>query len=238
MKIALGDCESKFWHLKKCPLFDQLSDEEMHALKDSGKRIDIFRLNYELPLDERDDSIFIVKMGYLKVVRCGPGGKKESILFLGPGDVFQAGSGDASGPSEEHLRTVTPICILQIRKESFIQFIRNYPNLAYTLTKVSLFRVRKLEVRLAETALLSPEARLAKALVELSSSFGESTAGSVQELEIQVTHGDLGKLIGTSREFVTRILGSFRDRGWIGAKGRIIVIRNRKVLESLCGSRS
>jgi len=63
MDLPLGECESKFWHLKKCPLFNQLSDEEMHALKDAGKRIDIFRLNYELPLDERDDSLFIVKMG-------------------------------------------------------------------------------------------------------------------------------------------------------------------------------
>ena len=234
MDFSPVNCESNFWHLKKCPLFDELSDEEMHALKESGNRIDIFRLNHELSFDERDDSIFIVKMGYLKLVRRGAGGKKESILFLGPGDVFQAVSRDAENSLGEHFRTVTPICILQVRKESFERLIRQFPNLAYTLTKISLFRVRKLEIRLAETALLPPEARLAKALIELSSSYGEQTSVGSRELEVQVTHGDLGKLIGTSREFVTRILKSFKDRRWIETRGRRIVVKDCKVLENLC----
>jgi CRP-like cAMP-binding protein len=51
------------------------------------------------------------------------------------------------------------------------------------------------------------------------------------------THEELAQMIGTSRETVTRLLKTFRDRKLIKRKGSEFIIPDRKRLEAVIGTR-
>lgn len=51
-----------------------------------------------------------------------------------------------------------------------------------------------------------------------------------------LTHEEIGQVIGTSRETVTRVLSGFKKRGLIELKGCNLVLTERAVLESLAAN--
>ncbi len=72
--------------------------------------------------------------------------------------------------------------------------------------------------------------RVAKALLDLSTRFGEAT-----EDGLRVTHGltqeELAQLVGASRETVNKALADFTGRGWVRREGRSVVLLDLERLE-------
>jgi CRP/FNR family transcriptional regulator len=51
-----------------------------------------------------------------------------------------------------------------------------------------------------------------------------------------LTHEEIGQMIGSSRETVTRLFADFKKRQLIQVKGSTLLIRNRGALEKLVNS--
>lgn len=52
-------------------------------------------------------------------------------------------------------------------------------------------------------------------------------------LKLVLTHEEMGQMIGTSRETVTRIMAGFKKQRLIEREGATLVVANRVALESL-----
>jgi CRP-like cAMP-binding protein len=214
----------KLWHIKNCPLFSALSTEELEAIKAASEMYEMGR-NRMLPAPPQDEpSLFVVKKGHVQLTYTDEQGNEAVVILLGPGDVF--GSLDSTDLTfGEHCRTVSDACICRISRPRFEAMLHKYPTLAFSLTKFSLLRISRLQVRLAEMMMRQADERLALALLDLDRQVGRDEPGGRRKLTISLTHADLAKLIGTSREMVTILMGKFRqqslvesEKGWIYLK--------------------
>jgi len=53
------------------------------------------------------------------------------------------------------------------------------------------------------------------------------------QLRLTLTHEEIGEMIGTTRETVTRLFADFRRKQLIYSKGSTVVIRNQPALEEM-----
>ena len=72
--------------------------------------------------------------------------------------------------------------------------------------------------------------RLAKALLDLSSRFGEPTEDWLRVAH-DLTQEELAQLVGASRETVNKALADFTGRGWVRREGRAVVLLDMARLE-------
>lgn len=73
--------------------------------------------------------------------------------------------------------------------------------------------------------------RLAKFLLA-SATDGRITNGVVRA-RLALTHEDIGQLVGSNRETITRTLAEFRQKNIAEIKGSILTIRNKSALERI-----
>lgn len=230
MKAAsAGD---KLWHIKQCPLFSAMSPEEMHAIESAAQMYEVAKNKVLPPPPSDEPSLFVVKKGHVQLTYTDEGGNEAVVILLGPGDVF--GSLDPTDLTfGEHCRTVSDACICRISRTKFEHMLHKYPNLAFRLTKFSLLRINRLQVRLAEMMMRQADERLALALLDLDKQVGRDEADGRRRLTLALTHADLGKLIGTSREMVTILLGKFRSNGLVEAEKGWLFLNDREGLRAL-----
>ena len=80
----------------------------------------------------------------------------------------------------------------------------------------------------------SASEKLARMLLELANE-GETTKDGIR-VKLALTHEEIAQVIGTSRETVTRLLGSFRKKQMATLRGSTLLIKNKAGLEKLVGS--
>jgi len=90
------------------------------------------------------------------------------------------------------------------------------------LAEMSL-RLRRADEVIGNLALLDVYGRVARVLMDLASSDGETTDEGVVIRE-RPTQQDLASMIGTSRETVSRVLGEFQRRGLLSMQGKKILL--------------
>ena len=79
----------------------------------------------------------------------------------------------------------------------------------------------------------SAAARLARFLLDGAAKGRD--AKEAARVRMTLTHEQIGQMIGTSRETVTRTLGEFKDQRLITRSGSTVVIQDRTALETLVG---
>lgn len=213
--------DDKLWHLKGCPLFSTMTTEELMGIQSSTQLFTLPKNSLVPPAPEGEYCLFVVKRGHVQLTYVDNEGREAVVILLGPGDVF--GSLVESLPTfGEQCRTVSDVCLFRISRQRFENMLQKYPNLAYNLTKLSLLRISRLQVRLAEMMMRPADQRLALALLDLDKQVGRTEPDGRRKLTLALTHADLAKLIGTSREMVTMLFGKLRraglidtDKGWV-----------------------
>lgn len=221
MTIEAPVLDSKLWHITQCPLFSALSEKEREAVRSASEMIELPK-NQVVPAPPPDEpSLYVVKRGHVQLTYTDIEGEEAVVMLLAPGDVFGSLVSDESAYGE-HCRTVTEACLCRVGRERFDGLVRRFPDLATRLTKLSFLRIQRLQVRLAQMMMLPAEARLARALLDLDDQVGRDAGTTGRKLTLPLTHANLAKLIGTSREMVTHLVGRFRkaglirtEKGWI-----------------------
>jgi CRP/FNR family transcriptional regulator, anaerobic regulatory protein len=74
--------------------------------------------------------------------------------------------------------------------------------------------------------------RMASLLLDLSTRYAER-GYSGRRFRLRMSRGDMGNYLGLTIETVSRLLGRFRDEGWIALDKRDIELLHREQLESL-----
>ncbi len=229
--------DSKLWHVQQCPLFSVLTDEEKDTIAKTLHMIELERNKVVPPPPEDGPALYIVKKGHVELTFVDEEGNEAAVMILGPGDVFGALTGDDSQLYGEHCRTITEAYLCSIGRERFEGLLKRFPDLAFRLTKLSMLRIQKLQVRLAEMMMRPAESRLALAFLELDDQIGREHSSGGRKLSLPLSHSDLGKLIGTSREMVTVIMKRFREAGLVETPKRWIVLKDMEGLREVSGGK-
>lgn len=154
-------------------------------------------------------------------------GRRIIVNILGPGDYWgwlEEPGGGESGDEALTLRAATEVVCLSFDREYFEGMLARRPYVALEVARMLGLRTRRYELRIASLIYQNSRQKLASLLLEL-------TKENPKDI-INLSHEQLGAIVGLSREQVTRLLGDFTCAGHISSSRRRIAVLNRAGLRS------
>jgi CRP/FNR family cyclic AMP-dependent transcriptional regulator len=174
--------------------------------------------------------VFIVLKGRVKVSMTSAEGKTVILRIARPGDAVGLHAvvvGEAYQSNAETLELSQVSCI---RREAFLNFLREYPDAALQVARQLGFDYHTACAQVRALGLLhSAPRKLAGFLLDWVTT-GQPSRDATRAT-LTLTHEEIGQMIGTSRETVTRTLSDFKSHHLALLKGSTLVIQNRAALQ-------
>jgi len=176
--------------------------------------------------------IYIVQRGLVKLSVCGSDGRTLILRIARDGDALGVASTIGSRDYEATAEAQQPCDVTFIRQSDVLRMMRVHGEFALWITQL-LSRDYNFTCREIRTLMLSGSAteKLARLLVGWLDERTSSQATG--RMKVPLTHEEIGQMIGTSRETVTRLMAGFRKQRLIQQEGATLVVSNRVALESL-----
>ncbi len=145
----------------------------------------------------------------MRVYQISPGGRELTTAILRPGQLL--GTAALAGISQQgaFAEALEPqTCVCDATADEFLRMMSAHPVLAAKIMVTLARQALRLEQQLEQLAFQEVPVRIAQALIQLA----EDNGG---ELPSSITHESLAKLISSTRETVSKILGQFADEGLV-----------------------
>jgi CRP/FNR family transcriptional regulator, cyclic AMP receptor protein len=178
--------------------------------------------------------VYIVRRGRIKLSVCARDGKTLILRVAAAGEMLGVAAVISGREYEATAAAMEPSEITFIRQSDVLRFMRLYPEFAVHVTQ-HLSRDYTSTCREIRDLMLSDSAseKLARLLVGWLDQSAESP--HPDQMKLALTHEEIGQMIGSSRETVTRLLAGFKKQHLIQQHGATVTVPNRIALESLMG---
>jgi CRP/FNR family cyclic AMP-dependent transcriptional regulator len=223
-----------------CPLHRSFCDfpEELRAAFD-GLKTTIAVSRNETIFEERTrcHSVFAVCEGNVKLVTSSTEGRVLLLRVAGPGEMLALAEAVSDAmPYQCSAIAMEPTILASIPRETFIRFVNSYPQacVALAVALSEQYRCAQEEEKFlafGETSTV----RLARLLLGWSEDRGEPARDGVS-IPVHLTHTELAQAIGSTRETVTRVLGSLSDRGLVERQSSGLVVVQPDALARIASS--
>ena len=211
--------------LKSVPLFATVPDEQLRALVSAVSRRSAPRASTIMGAGDQIDCLYIVISGRLKVMMADSEGKEVILSLLGPGEFFgEMGLIDDS-PRSASVVATEPCELLAITKRDFKRCLAENFEMAMTVMRGLVRRLREADRKIGSLALLDVYGRVARLLLDMS----EEVNGQ-KIVTKRLPKQDIAKMIGASREMVSRVMKDLQMGGYIEVRGSTIVLRDTIML--------
>ena len=210
--------------LMESELFRDLGEREMSEIERTTTMSSCKRGTVFFAPEETGEVLFILKAGRVNLYRVTEEGKKLVTATLEPGSVFgeMALAGQGMNGSFAEASEDCTLCLMS--REDVQRVIHQYPAVALRLLKGMARRLDDAEERLADVAYKSVPARIAATLLRLS---------GPDNRPVNLSHQDIGDMVGTYRETATRILNEMRGDDLVDLKRMRISVTDRRRLALL-----
>jgi len=211
--------------LRNVPLFANLDEQQLGVLARAVVRKNVGRNAKVIGAGDPTDSLYIVINGRLKVLMGDEQGREVILSILGPGEFFgEMGLLDDS-PRSASVVTLEACELLTISKTEFKRSLAENSDLSLMVMRGLVKRLREADRKIGSLALMDVYGRVARLLLEMAEDVdGEKVV--VKKLSKQ----DIAKMIGASREMVSRVMKDLQLGGYIEVRGRSIALRDNILL--------
>src|SRR5437868_12286825 len=210
--------------LKAVPLFSSFPEEQLRMLASVVARKSATRSTIVMAGGDATDSLYIVLSGRLKVMMGDAEGKEVILSILGPGEFFgEMGLIDDS-PRSASVVAIEACELLSIAKRDFKKCLAENFEMTMAVMRGLVRRLREADRKIGSLALLDVYGRVARLLLDLS----ENVDGE-KIVTKRLPKQDIAKMIGASREMVSRVMKDLQMGGYIEMRGTNIVLRDTKI---------
>jgi CRP/FNR family cyclic AMP-dependent transcriptional regulator len=174
---------------------------------------------------DQTDSLYIILSGRLKVMMSDAEGKEVILSILGPGEFFgEMGLIDDS-PRSASVVAIEPCELLAIAKRDFNKCLAENFEMAMAVMRGLVRRLREADRKIGSLALLDVYGRVARLLLDMA----ENVDGQKMVTK-RLPKQDIAKMIGASREMVSRVMKDLQLGGYIEMRGSSIVLHDSIML--------
>jgi CRP/FNR family transcriptional regulator, cyclic AMP receptor protein len=177
--------------------------------------------------------IYVICRGSVKLSASAANGKTMIVKIAQAGEVLGLSAAVSGRPYEMTAVTLDPCQVSFIKREDFLRFLKDDIEICLKVAEQLSEKYHAVcnEVRSLGLSHSAAE-KLAKLLLEWSSKNGESSKPEPR-VRLRLTHEEIGQMIGTSRETVTRLLADLKKHQIIDARGSTLVIHDRAALSEM-----
>jgi CRP-like cAMP-binding protein len=211
--------------LATVPLFSGLQRDEIQKFAELTRERSYPKGSVILFQDDPGDSLFVLRVGRVKVVLIGEDGREVILGVLEPGAHFGELALIDDQPRSAHVIAMEDAQLLILRREDFRRRVEANPSVAWALLTELSRRLRRADNKIGGLVLLDVPGRIARLLLDLADEAGSSI------IEKPLTHQTIAQMIGASRETVSRAMKEFQDAGLITVERRRIGLGDRDALE-------
>ena len=212
------------------PLFAGIDPDASRDLLYSMTPVDLPRGHAVFHEGDPGGRLYIIRSGKVKLGQRSPNGRENLLSVLGPGEMFGELSLFDPGPRTATASAVADARLFELTHPELIKWVDRYPSVVTQLLAALARRLRRTNETLADLVFSDVPGRVAKALLDLSSRFGEPTEDGLRVAH-DLTQEELAQLVGASRETVNKALADFTSRGWVRREGRAVVLLDMARLE-------
>jgi CRP/FNR family cyclic AMP-dependent transcriptional regulator len=197
-----------------------LDDECLKPLTRVSMLRNIPRHTVVLHDGDRTDNIYFVLSGALKVQISDEEGREVILSILGPGELF-----GEMGVLDDHPRSATVLAVessevVVIGKADFKRCLVENPDVSLFIMRNLAKRLRLADRNIESLALLDVYGRVARLLLEAA-----ETVDGRQVVVRKLSKQDIAKMIGASREMVSRVMRDLTAQGLIHEQdGQLILV--------------
>ena len=207
--------------LRRSFIFSSLNDDELDELADFAIERSFMSNEFIFWDGDAPEWLYIVAEGKVKVLKHSSLGKEFIIAFFGPGEMFGEVAVFENKPYPASAQAVAETKVVGIKREDFLSFLANRPQVALRIINVLGGRLRDAQGRLRDLAGERVEQRLASLLLMLSSKLG---------LTLPFTRQEIADMVGTTTETAIRVMSHLKDRGIIrSVRGKVIILDEAKL---------
>jgi CRP/FNR family transcriptional regulator, cyclic AMP receptor protein len=176
--------------------------------------------------------VFVVCQGLIKLTMNSRAGKSLILRIAEPGEILGLESVIGAAPYQVTAQTLRPSQVTFVRSAEFLKFIAKHPAVYHRIAKAVSSAYDNACYHLRLLALASNQQKVARILLDWSRNPGENAKGG-SRITVPFTHSEIGELIGSTRESVTRALSDFKRARLITVRGTAVTINDRKLMEEL-----
>ncbi|MGQ0654033.1 MAG: Crp/Fnr family transcriptional regulator [Betaproteobacteria bacterium] len=211
--------------LKAVPLFASFPEDQLRMLSTMVMRRSAPRSTTIMAGGDPTDSLYIVLSGRLKVMMSDSEGKEVILSILGPGEFFGEMGLIDDEPRSASVVTMEPCELLSVSKRDFNKCLAENFEMAMAVMRGLVRRLREADRKIGSLALLDVYGRVARLLLDMA----ENVNGE-KVVTKRLPKQDIAKMIGASREMVSRVMKDLQMGGYIEMRGSQIVLRDTIML--------
>ncbi len=206
--------------LKALPIFRALDDERLASISRVATLRSVPRQTVVLKAGDKTDNVYFVLNGALKVLVSDDEGREVILSILGRGDMF-----GEMGVIDDHPRSATVVAaqssdLVVIAKSDFKATLSENFDISLYLMRSLVQRLRSADRTIESLALLDVYGRVARLLLDMSETNSEGT----KTVKNKPSRQDIAKMIGASREMVSRVMKDLQQQGLIEEDGDLLII--------------
>ena len=207
--------------LRNVPIFSVLPESQLALLTGLVGRKSFPRGATIISAGDTTDSLYVIISGRLKVMMSDDEGREVILAILSSGEYF-----GEMGLLDDHPRSATvvalePCELLSLSKRDFKKCLEDNFELAMTVMRGLVRRLREADKKIGSLALMDVYGRVARLLLEMS-----ETVDGQKVVTKKLAKQDIAKMIGASREMVSWVMKDLQLGGYIEVRGNAIHLRD------------
>ena len=207
--------------LRNVPLFATLPENQLAALTSVVSRRSFPRGTTIIAAGDVTDSLFVVISGTLKVTMSDDSGREIILSMLGPREYFGEMVPIDDSTRSASVISLEPCELLVLSKHVFRKCLSENFDMAMTMMRCLVKRLREADRKIGSLALMDVYGRVARLLLDMS-----ETIDGQRVVTRKIAKQDIGKMIGASREMVSRVMKHLQVAGHIDVRGNSIYLRD------------
>ena len=196
--------------IRRVPLFALLTANQAESVSESVTKRRFKRGEIIVEQGQKSNTLFIILTGRVRVVTADKRGREVILATLQPGDYIGEMSLIDNEPHSATVRAEVQTDMLILGRTEFARCLPENSSLSYAIMRGLVQRLRSADRQIESLALLDVYGRVARTLLDMAEMDGEK-----KMIRNKVSRQDLAKVVGASREMVSRVMKDLEERGMI-----------------------
>ena len=207
--------------LRRVPLFAMLTSVQAEAVSEAIIKQRFKRGELIVEQGKKTNALFILLTGRARVLSADARGREVILATMQPGDYIGEMSLIDNEPHSASVRAEVQTDVLVLGRTEFARCLPENRSMAYAVMRGLVQRLRQADRKIESLALMDVYGRVARALLE---SALPDIDGQLL-IRDKISRQDIAKMVGASREMVSRVMKDLEERGFIETRenGSMIV---------------
>ena len=205
--------------IRRVPLFSMLTAEQAQAIADSVVKRRFRRGELVVEQGRKSNALFILLNGRARVLTADTRGREVILAVLESGDYVGEMSLIDGEPHSATVQAEVQTDVMMLGRVAFLQCLPENTSMSFAIMRGLALRLRRADRKIESLALMDVYGRVARALMELTDEMQNEHV-----IRNKLSRQDLAKMVGASREMVSRVMKDLERSGYIRVEEGLIVL--------------